>query len=378
MVNSILVSFFNSNNIGDLLISQKLVEDIERIGYIVKPCSYEGSFKIEGKVEPHKVDLSIFDKIKNRYLNFKFWLEFEENLKQADVLILGGGNMIMDIDENSKSGQHFNKFIKIAKKLNKKVVVLSIGVGPFKNEKQRMYARSALMKCDFVTYRDKESYNLVGYNLPNNFISVDPVFLFDKLDSKVNKFANIAGVGVINTLLFNNSKEVYKNVLNGYVRLINKLSENSFEIVLFTTENADNCMMNDVYELCTKFNISKLFLKNKEDLIEFYTSGLSIIISARMHSLILGFTQNIPIVGLSWQQKINSMFEIIDQTKNCTQISEILDNIDLIFELVKSNMESNDELINNKVKRNLSILYSKNAEILENIKSSLHLIRNEF
>lgn len=378
MVNSILVSFFNSNNIGDLLISQKLVEDIERIGYIVKPCSYEGSFKIEGNIEPHKVDLSIFDKIKNRYLNFKFWLEFEENLKHADVLILGGGNMIMDIDENSKSGQHFNKFIKIAKKLNKKVVVLSIGVGPFKNEKQRMYARSALMKCDFVTYRDKESYNLVGYDLPNNFISVDPVFLFDKLDSKVNKFANIAGVGVINTLLFNNSKEVYKNVLNGYVRLINKLSENSFEIVLFTTENADNCMMNDVYELCTKFNISKLFLKNKEDLIEFYTSGLSIIISARMHSLILGFTQNIPIVGLSWQQKINSMFEIIDQTKNCTQISEILDNIDLIFELVKSNMESNDELINNKVKRNLSILYSKNAEILENIKSTIHLKRNEF
>lgn len=378
MVNSILVSFFNSNNIGDLLISHKLVEDIERIGYSVKPCSYEGSFNIKGKIEPQKVDLSIFDKLKNRYLNFTFWLEFKEDLKHTDVLILGGGNMIMDIDENSKSGQHFNKYIKIAKKLNKKVVVLSIGVGPFKNEKQRVYARNALMKCDFVTYRDKESYNLVGYDLPNNFISVDPVFLFDKLDSKVNKFANIAGVGVINTLLFNNSKEVYKNVLNGYVRLINKLSENSFKIVLFTTENADNCMMNDVYELCTKFNINKLFLKNKEDLFEFYTSGLSIIISARMHSLILGFTQNIPIVGLSWQQKINSMFEIIDQTKNCTQISEILDNIDLIFELVKSNMESNDELINNKVKRNLSILYSKNAEILENIKSTIHLKRNEF
>ena len=386
MYKCILVSYFNSNNIGDTLIANTLYKDVVSCGYEVYKCSYEGSFIIQehigGKTGGNSALLLVKSLIHN-LLSFKyvnkmyniiikklFWIEFTRRIKKCDVFIIGGGNMIMDLSPETNAASHFRQYIDIAKKNQKMVIVLAIGIGPFQTPHQEESTIEILNKCDYVTYRDEESFCIGSRRISStkHFISADPVFVIPKVETAQQKDKRIIGIGVINTLLFDKSIDRYNYIMQGYVELIKALVSENYNIVVFSTEKADYNMVEDVVRICDDNRVSRVDIQSQIELFELYSNKLSFLISARMHSLIIAFTQYIPIVGLSWQRKVNSMFRIINMKESCFSIDCIKENIENILDIVDKVIDNDNRILKTKhTLKDIKTKYDVNLEILRHI-----------
>lgn len=197
----ILVSFFNSNNIGDILIVEELRKLITNAGYNVIRCSYEGDFVIKGYVNVQKkkgispnklikILTRMIGKLRIKLRKSAFRMKFKREVKKCDILVIGGGNMIFDLSSKSKSAAHFKRYVDIVKKQKKKVVVLSVGVGPFQTLNQRKMAIEALDRCDYISFRDTESFNPIRENNFEDgkyFLSVDPIFMLPSIETGARK-----------------------------------------------------------------------------------------------------------------------------------------------------------------------------------------------
>lgn len=398
----ILISFFNSHNIGDVVISDMLYKLLSK-KYKVDKFSYTGgplvlnntnnvsvnNSNIRGKLKLiisnalNRIHLGAIIK-KYSYINLKkmYLDEFESKICKNDILIIGGGNMIFDINKYSRSGFKFLKFIELAKKYNKKVFAISIGIGPFATQKQELNAVNALEKCDYITFRDKNSFEIYkkyNKNLDNVFVSIDPVFLFPYSIKPIDTTTRVIGLNILNDKLLGKNLEQYEKIIKGYITLaMNLAKNNNNKIVLFSTEANDYVAVYDVYHNLIKnySNIEVREINNINELLELY-SELSILIGTRMHSMIIAFTQHIPVIGLSWQAKVEAMFDIIDSRECLFEYDKIEDNINSIISSCENklnNLESERE----EIVKKLSLIREKsniNSKILS--KLSVQVVRSK-
>lgn len=357
---AVLVSFFESNNIGDLLISDLMYKktkehfnEVTKINYLNgREVSQKDGIKIESfKPEEPKREKSTKESIaaglsslKLNTLNYLYLSkiknyqldQFEEEIKDADVLVIGGGNMIFDIYERTLVAARFNQYIKIAEKYNKKIFAMSLGIGPFQTDYQADLATEALSKCDYVTFRDQKSYDIYKNKRPNQtknvHVAVDPVFALPHLIENTNQ-DTVIGLNIINNPEYAEDNELYEKVVNGYVLLIESLiNKTNMEIHLFSTETRDYEVIDEVYSrINNQEKVEVIHIKNFDELLELY-SNISLLIAARMHSMIIAYTQMVPIVGLSWQPKVQAMFDIINDPESCFDLTEIAKDIEKILE----------------------------------------------
>lgn len=137
-----LVSFFNTSNMGDLLISKSLKDKVERYGD-VRTVDYLGTGEVNKKLELNynkneysnslsslknklktilislkleEYALKLLDKKSSNKIND---IKYENNIIQSDALIIGGGNMIFDLSPLTLSGSRFEYYINVAKEANK-------------------------------------------------------------------------------------------------------------------------------------------------------------------------------------------------------------------------------------------------------------------
>ncbi len=336
MKKCVLVSFFNSHNLGDCIIADTLYKSVSE-KFITVTHSYSGNPNVITDINNISNTNSLrsrnlraimgkalkkigLNKLINLYRTFKQSTstnqhsEFETKIQDADILVIGGGNMIFDIDKYSNSYSRFNNLISIAKKNKIKVFVISIGIGPFATLDQEKKAVDALKKCDYITFRDQKSFDIYARHtndLKNVFISIDPVFFLPySLKSNVSK---VIGINVFNSKLIRDNQEKYNQLIEGYAKVVDGIREKSNDkVVLFSTDLSDYPAIHDVYNrLSKKHNIEIREINGFNSLIELY-SQMSVLIGARMHSMIIAYTQYIPVIGISWQQKVDAFFDIIE------------------------------------------------------------------
>lgn len=378
---AILVSFFNSNNIGDKVLSSKLCEEFESKVQITK-CSYEGSFIID-KFKVNEIILRIKIKVYRfmRFLNLpiktkssshsnQFWNTFENTMLSNDLLIIGGGNMIMDLSEYTRGWEQFDKFISIAKSNNKDIFVTSIGIGPFCTIEQESKALESLNKCNYITFRDQKSFEYFNNRYPdkkNIFLSIDPAFLLKKF-SVINT-KKVIGINIINPKLFNANNFEYKNIVEGYQNLIEQLTK-VFDknIELFITESLDKKALEDVYRVFRNDgNVVNKGLLEIKPLLKLYSS-CDFIVGARMHSMIISYSQKVPFIGLAWQDKVVEMFKIINNEECCFNLNEFKEQIPAIISKCKLEISSiayKDESNFFSKFDEFESIFSKNKEILD-------------
>jgi len=146
----ILISFFNSHNIGDVVISDMLYKLLSK-KYKVDRFSYTGgplvlnntnnvfvnNSNIKGKLKLiisnalNRIHLGAIIK-KYSYINLKkiYLEEFESKICKNDILVIGGGNMIFDINKYSRSGFKFLKFIELTKNIIKRFLQFQLELVP--------------------------------------------------------------------------------------------------------------------------------------------------------------------------------------------------------------------------------------------------------
>ncbi len=357
----ILISFFNSTNIGDLVLAKSLMEQVEKHGIEVVPVSYSQNIAKITDINniPEKkrssvmgwrhIAKTIFSVLGGKYIIYKGYeakkylddmneQKLEKLIETADFVIIGGGNMVFDIFDYSLSAARLNYFIQKIKKYNKKVCIFSVGIGPFKNKYQTEMCMEVLDQADFITFRDEKSKELFDTYCKRNEdkekakLSADPAFLLKKNNSQ--KKREYIAVNIINPQLIYNKKSDISKVENLYIDLINQLSK-KYQVIVFGTEQMDYEYIDYLQNKC-KFK--KITIKGLKDLYDLYEIT-DFIIGSRMHSIIIGMTQEIPTYGLIWQTKVASLFQMFDMMKYSSNI--LNSNVDEIVEIVDSVCKNN-------------------------------------
>ncbi|WP_026672880.1 polysaccharide pyruvyl transferase family protein [Alkalihalobacterium bogoriense] len=399
MKKCVLVSFFNSHNLGDCMIADMLYKKVsehfitEKYSYSGNPLVFTDINDIGGTntTNPQKINTSkrsIFKFFERSHLTILIKLyrmlkrktsatsyaDFESKIQDADFLVIGGGNMIFDIDKHSNSASRFNSFIEIAKKRDIKVFVTSIGIGPFTTWQQEKEAVDALRRCDYISFRDQKSYDIFTKhtdNLKDVFISVDPVFFLPYSLKPSISNSLVIGLNIFNSKLIKDSERDYVQLIEGYVKLAEGLTNKiGAKVVMFSTDLSDYETIYDVYNrLSEKQNFEVREINGLDSLIELY-SEISILVGTRMHAMIIAYTQHIPVIGLSWQPKVDAFFDIID-SKNCLYNYSVIGAS--FNEIITTCQRKFNNLNNekNQIKERLDLIRKKeiDADVLHNIAS---------
>ena len=396
-----LVSFIDSSNIGDRLIAETLSEQL-LTGIEIKKYSYklieESQVKINKNLvrrsKPHDIYYKYFRQlplIKNVVSKGK-WVRsrrriydsediqrFEAALQQSDFLMIGGGNAIFDLSPATLSAQRFDQVVSLAKQHQLPIFVSSIGIGPFSTKKQQNAAIATLKKCDFVSFRDKRSLEyLKNAGHPAAYASVDPVFLlpevetFEQLKAQ-KKLQQRIGICVIDYRITGCSRKDYLNYLKDMKNLIHDLAAAKKEIMLFSSEVQDYETIETLYvEFLKDPQVNVVFVKEKEDLLALYQS-LNLVIGTRMHSMIVAVSQFVPIIGLSWQQKVVEMFKNLGIEEDVLAIADLSKKREILSKKIDEKLENTDqELIEmRRHKEEMRRAFAINYEIIDTLQQHL-------
>jgi polysaccharide pyruvyl transferase WcaK-like protein len=353
---TVFISFTDSTNMGDQLIVDSIIEQLLS-DTTIKLYSFnfqEGrdtSFSYKNSKTNSKIK-TIFQKYfrKNLIIDFivsnivKFKIKntfqnsnIDHDIKNSDFILLGGGNAVFDLTNFSDSSYKIKLIIDAAKKYNKKVFVTSIGMGPFQTEKQKNRAIKRVSEANAITVRDQKTYEYFN-NVNNVYQSIDPVFVsnFSK-KVKVAETASQIGISIIDLSHNKNDSNTVQRYIKSTIKLVHELSNNkNKQIKLYSSEPRDYEVIQEVYEKFRNVtNVELCMFKNREDMISFYRS-LDLIIASRMHSSIIGLNMGIPCIGISWQQKVFEMFNLLGLSEYCIQLEDFLNKPETVLQTIDS------------------------------------------
>lgn len=346
----LLISFFDSNNLGDLLLSKTMYEMLEERGIEVTCIDFCSSREISkealqlySSMEKHirNVDKNR-SKIKTKYLiplmaflkrtRKKRWAKIENTIATKDFVIIGGGNMLMDYDIFPNYSYVFSKYIRIAQKYQKQVHVLGIGAGPFRFAYEQKIAVKAIGLANYASTRDALSAKMLGIE----HISRDPAFMLKRIPVNANR--DIICVSLIdanNSVICREPHQYVASVTN----IIEELAKYG-KIVLYSTEIADYEM---VQKVCAKIPIGTAevsYIQSVDELLELY-SRAKLVIGSRMHSLIIAMTQDIPTIAISWSGKVEELYRMASMTDCIFSIDALFESE--VIKCAKDLMSTNDD-----------------------------------
>ncbi len=298
------------------------------------------------------------------------------HMRKAELLISGGGTLIQDAT-STKSLIYYLSVISTAKLLGMKVMLYANGIGPVVSDKNKILTKKVLNKTDCITLRDEKSFEVLkalGVTEPCIKITADPVFTI-KASGKSNgeKILKRNGIPAGKKLL-GISLRYWKNQDPEFVK---KLAFSIDEIcrkhslfpVFLPLQPKDTEICENVASLLNTKNViltERLFIDDMLSVI----GNFDLAIGMRLHMLIYSAKCSVPIIGISYDPKINAFMDYAKQDR-CVFAENIDEN-----ELIKNASEifANYE----KIKGELILTAEKMTELAgENLSFALSLLQEE-
>jgi polysaccharide pyruvyl transferase CsaB len=239
-------------------------------------------------------------------------------LREADGLISGGGSLLQDAT-SSKTIPYYLAVLKIAQWLGKPTFIYSQGIGPVSRRMFDGWIRSVFKRCAYVSVRDTESAELLGsMRLPRERISVvpDPVMGLPLRGSVVTgTVGGAAGVAPDSSAV--RTVGVSVRFWNEDRSELEALSR-SLQVLLAADTNVRLRFLpfhlpSD--EVASQFVIDRLGdhgsrvemvrgIAHPQDMLA-QVADCDLLIGMRLHSLIYAASQFVPMVGISYDPKID-------------------------------------------------------------------------
>lgn len=226
----------------------------------------------------------------------------------------------------------FQSYLEHAKKCEKPVFAVDLGIGPFKNEDELINTCKCLDMCQSVTFRDKSSLELAKKYCVNDnlFLAVDPCFFFNKNKSKCNRQEgrNIVAINMMDLGLDFATKKMQHTLILRYELLIREIAKiTNKKLILYSTVYEDYWALRKLRKklMRDRIHVEIRTVYTIEDLDNLYQKTCYVI-AMRMHALILAYSYGIPHCGIAWQKKVESFFQITQNEENCFFIDDLENN----------------------------------------------------
>lgn len=227
-------------------------------------------------------------------------LDFFNSIKEADVLISGGGSLLQDVT-SLKSLIYYLGVIFTALILGKKVEIFSQGIGPINSKIGQILTRMALLRATKISVRDKKSQELLkSWGIESQLVQ-DPIFSLE-LPKKSKK-------GIVGIQLRN-----YPTLNEGFLtsladEVIKRFPDKKLEIIsLQDSIDLDICenfarilrkrgCENDV-DVISRLSINDVFDKISE---------LEILIGMRFHANVVALKSGVRTLAINYDIKIKKL-----------------------------------------------------------------------
>jgi polysaccharide pyruvyl transferase WcaK-like protein len=246
---------------------------------------------------------------------------------KPDRIIVAGGQLISDIHLNFPLKLSY--IIKWANKNNIDVSYLAVGVAEKYSFIGRYFFNRALSSpcVNFLGVRDKDSlknlscsFGVVGNLIPDAGLWASEIY---RARSSKNSFKVGLGISSPDELgLHSELKMDEASHTKFWLELVRKLIDIGFKPVLFTNGSSDDEQYKERFVLL----LEKLHLSKNVDIAEKPSrpnelleliSSLGGLISHRLHANIIAHSYGVPSIGLKWDTKLESYFQLIGREKQC-------------------------------------------------------------
>ena len=299
---------------------------------------------------------------------FKYF-DVRKSLKAADMLISGGGSLLQD-KTSSRSIWYYLLIMKLAKRYKKKVFVYSNGVGPINKIFNRNITRRVLNKVDYITLRDKDSYDFIksiGVNNPNVKVLSDPVFnLKEASDESVRKKFDINKDTVLVSI---RSWMDDEKLISELSKFLNYLIDYGKNIVFMPMQTPRDTTISE--KIAANLKSTKIIdEKYPVEILMSLMKNADFIVAMRLHAMIYAIHQNLPFIGLSYDPKTETLLKDFDESINIDVDAINYDDLIKAYKYIKDNRDS--------FISNLSTINEENKKkAIEASKLALELLKDD-
>ncbi|HKW94435.1 MAG TPA: polysaccharide pyruvyl transferase family protein [Methylomirabilota bacterium] len=249
-------------------------------------------------------------------------------MRGIDLLIVGGGGQLAD-DFGGMWGLPYVilKWTVIARMAGARVVFLSVGAGPLESRSARLFSKCALRLADYRSFRDEASREMLAELGVTGDVYPDVAFLLPvkSPERRTPPESTRLTVG-LNPFPYQDGHywpggdlEAYRRYLDTLARFAQSLIDRGHSVVLFPTQlRADPRVIRDLKARLTidptagRPELSEATVDTVADLVE-AISGLDLVVTGRFHGILLSYLVHKPVVGLSYQHKMDELMSQMGQ-----------------------------------------------------------------
>ncbi len=310
-MSDILISgYYGFKNAGDELILKAIVNDLR---------SYKPDVKITVlSAAPYETSNSYNVHAVNRWNVFSVIRE----ISKCKMLLSGSGGLFQDTT-GILSLWYYLLIISTAKVFRKIVFVYAAGIGEIRYAFNSFLIKKCFDKVDFITVRTEQDKNLLKSFAVSKDIIVtsDPVFGLELPKSETTStFGKKQRIGIIlrKTKNWENDVKVFSELSDLIVKNLKA------EVVFIPFQLSKDIKLLKMIKKNTDVPTEIFIWRDAEKLLELL-SQLDIIVSMRLHGLILSAKYKIPFVAIPRYSKIKIFLQLIGEhvNKDCPESNEI-------------------------------------------------------
>lgn len=241
-------------------------------------------------------------------------------MRKTRLLISGGGSLIQDVTSD-KSLLYYLSIIGLAKKLGAKVMLYANGIGPILHEKNYGLIRRTLNDVDLITLREPsslEELHRFGVENPSILVTADPAFHLVAANPEESAHL-VAKTGLPSgakycVIALRPWKRADKEMEQAVAMVADYIKKTyQIEILLVpmqqsrdteTAQNTLSAMKETGYLLKDRVTPSQLMG---------IVGGAELILGMRLHILIYAAKMGTPVIGLTYDPKVEATMHYIGQ-----------------------------------------------------------------
>ena len=303
------------------------------------------------------------------------------SLKHSGIFISGGGGLLQDVSGKGFSVIYYLGLIILARLFNIPTVVYGQGIGPIKNNINKILIRWAFKKVNLIIVRDKQSkifLEKLGILSKNVVVNADTAFLIKEkeitnemkkkygLERSSSRTENTLRIGIV----LRNCKDIaidYDKKILQFARIADYLIEKKQADVFFIPFQLD-IDISIIKDIVQRMKFPKAKIIEEEltpDLVLSLISKLSIIIGMRLHSIIFATLVAKPFIAIDYDPKVSNYVQSLNLPELLINVNQItvknIDNklkyLNVHRDMIKSILKSKAQQFEQEVLSNVQLFY---------------------
>ncbi|MBO8168476.1 MAG: polysaccharide pyruvyl transferase CsaB [Thermoanaerobacteraceae bacterium] len=305
MTKIVLSGYFGFGNLGDEAILASMVQGIRK--------------------QVHDADITVLSnspqqtagELQVRAVNRWSISQVVPAIKNCDIFVSGGGSLLQDVT-GSKNLLYYLGLIWLAQRFRRKVMVFAQGIGPLTRKVSRFHVAKVLNKTEVISVRDRESYKLlrsIGVTR-DIFVTADPVLALDVSGIYTGQAARlIESFGLQGDRVIVVCPRPWGDnaFVESLITALLYLKREKYRLCLLPFHHPGDLEL--CRELAASLGEGAVVLDRRLSFGEIFGlfAQAQLVIGMRLHSLIFAAAAGTPMVGISYDPKVDSFLNQVEQ-----------------------------------------------------------------